>query len=287
MLFARVVPYIFLGWVLTKLKFAGAETLVKHFINFALYILIPLFTFFMMWAVPVSASLGNTRNVVIAVLVVFFAGVLFSVVHSKIFNESYRAVALPIIFMNTAYLAIPLNTIFFGQDGTYYSVVYNIVLTILTFTYGIWLVAGTVKEVFRVPVLYFAVLGVVLSSAGIKLSEGLIGFSRVLNAVTMPIMLCLVGYQLRTVKMSMLKKTAAGVFMRMFGGLAVAYLFCIVFSVTGIVRDVCLLSSAMPSAILAYILNKKYDADYSFASSMITVGMFVTIIIVPVILWLR
>jgi len=213
--------------------------------------------------------------------------VLFAVVHSKIFKSNFRDVALPIIFMNSASLAIPLNTIFFGKDATFYAIIYNITLTVLYFTFGLRIVSGSIKEIFRLPVLYFAFFGIFLNLTGVKLSVGLFHFSEILSSVTLPVMLCLVGYQIRMVSVSVLKKVFAGVFFRMFGGLIVAYIFCRVFNITGTVKGVCLLTSSIPSAVNTYILSKKYDADYSFASSMIAVGLVMTLIVIPLVLWLK
>ncbi|PIU84088.1 MAG: hypothetical protein COS68_00615 [Elusimicrobia bacterium CG06_land_8_20_14_3_00_38_11] len=286
-LLARIIPYIFIGWIFIKLKFKNAELFVSYFVNLALYFLIPIFVFFAMWSAPLSENIINARIIIFTVIAVCFVGMLFAFLHSKIFKSNFRDIALPIIFMNSAYLAIPLNTIFFGKDGTFYAIIYNIILTILHFSFGLWFVSGSVKEIFRLPVLYFAFFGIFLNLTGVRLSDGLINFSELLSSVTLPVMLCLVGYQIRSINVSTLKKVFVGVFFRMFGGLIVAYIFCKVFNITGTVKGVCLLSSSMPSAVNTYILNKKYDADYSFASSMITVGLVMTLIVVPLILWLK
>ncbi|MDO8735431.1 MAG: AEC family transporter [Elusimicrobiota bacterium] len=286
-LLAKIIPYIFIGWIFTKLKFKNAELPINYFVNFALYFLIPIFIFFAMWSAPLSENIVNAKSVIFTVLIVCFFGVLFALVHSKIFKSNFRDVALPIIFMNSAYLAIPLNTVFFGKDGTFYAIIYNIVLTVLHFTFGLRIVSGSIKEIFRLPVLYFAFFGIFLNLTGIKLSDGLSHFSKILSSVTLPVMLCLVGYQIHSVSVSALKKVFAGVFFRMFGGLIVAYIFCAAFNITGTVKGVCLLTSSMPSAVNTYILNKKYDADYSFASSMIAVGLAMTLIVIPLVLWLK
>lgn len=286
-LLAKIIPYIFIGWIFTKLKFKNAELLINYFINFALYFLIPIFVFFAMWSAPLSENMINAKSVVFTVIAVCFFGVLFAVMHSKIFKSNFRDVALPIIFMNSAYLAIPINTVFFGKDGTFYAIIYNIILTVLHFTFGLWFVSGSLKEIFRIPVLYFAFFGIFLNLKGVRLTDGLINFSEILSSVTLPVMLCLVGYQIRIFSVSILKKVFAGVFFRMFGGLVVSYIFCEVFNITGTVKGVCLLTSSMPSAVNTYILNKKYDADSSFASSMIAVGLVMTLIVIPLVLWLK
>ncbi|MFH0948618.1 MAG: AEC family transporter [Elusimicrobiota bacterium] len=289
-LLVKIIPYIFIGWFFTKLKLKGAELLINYFVNFALYFLIPIFVFFAIWSASLSENIVNARIILFAVLAVFFFGILFAMMYLKIFGSNFRDVALPIIFMNSAYLAIPLNTVFFGSEGTFYAIIYNIVVIFLHYTFGLWFISGSLSEIFRLPVLYFAVFGIFLNLTGIKLSDEFLHFSKVLSSVTLPVMLCLVGYQIRTVnvfRLGELKKVFMGVFFRMFGGLIVVYIFCRVFNITGTVKGVCLLTSAMPSAVNSYILGKKYDADCSFASSMIVVGLAMTLIVIPLVLWLK
>lgn len=284
-----VIPYILIGWLFTKLKLSRADKCIKYFVNFALYFLIPVFIFFAMWKVPFRENLNNSKIIVLTASVVIFLGIAFAMVYSRIFHMKFKDVSLPVIFMNSAYLAIPVNTIFFGEAGTFYSIMYNVTILILHFTIGIWIVSGSVKEIFCLPVLYAAGLGIFMNLAGIKTAAGLVQFSKMLNAVTLPVMLCLVGYQIKPISFVLpggLKKVFVGVFIRMVGGFVVAFSFCEVLGITGAVRGVCLLSSSMPPAVNTYILTKKYGADFSFASSMIVIGLIMSLILIPVVLWM-
>ncbi|MEW6557361.1 MAG: AEC family transporter [Elusimicrobiota bacterium] len=282
----KIIPYILVGWLLSRLKIRSIETFIKYFVSFALYILIPLFIFFAMWSAPLKQNLNNTKNIgMIAVIVVLF-GIFFAVVYSKIFYTDFRDTALPIIFMNSAYLAIPVNTVFFGTTATFYAIIYNITISILHFTIGLWIVSGSGKEIFRLPILYFAFLGILLNLTDVKIPLQLTGFSKMLTSVTLPVMLCLVGYQIKMLDYNMLKRTLVGVSLRMLGGVVVAFVFCKIFDITGITRSVCLISSSMPSAVNTYIFSKEYNADFSFASSMIVVGLIFSVILIPLILWL-
>lgn len=285
-LVTKIIPFILLGWIFTKLKFGSAETFIKYFINFALYFLIPVFVFFAMWSAPVKENLANFKSIIlIAAIVVFFGGI-FALIYSKIFKMEFKNVALPIVFMNSAYLAIPLNTIFFGPAGTFYGITYNIIIMLFHFSVGLWIVSGSVKEIFRLPVLYFAIIGFLLNLTGNAIPSGLSSVRVLLDIITLPVMLCLVGYQIKSVNLDIIAKIIAAVSVRMLGGFIIAFSFCEFFGLTGAVRGVCLISSSMPSAINTYILTKKYSADSSFASSMIAVGTIASIFFIPAVLWM-
>ncbi|HAM39039.1 MAG: hypothetical protein A2474_00945 [Elusimicrobia bacterium RIFOXYC2_FULL_34_12] len=281
----KVLPYILIGYIFTKFKFGWEETFIKYFVIFAIYFLFPIFTFFNMWGTSFKGYLSNSLNIIYIVIIVLFFGAIFAVIYSKTFSLKFRNIAVPIIFMNSAYLAIPLNAIFFGEKGIYYGIMYNIFQTLLYNSIGLWILSGSIIEIFRLPMVYAAFLGILMSLNNIYVPSYLDSFSKILNVITLPIMLCLVGYQIKPVNKDMLKKIFIGVSARMVGGFLVAILFCEILKISGVTRAVCLLSSSMPSAVSSYIYTRKYNADYEFASSMIAVGLIMTLVLIPLILW--
>jgi len=286
-LLLKVLPFIMVGYVLSKFRFKKSELYISRFINFALYFLVPVFVFITMWTAPLYENIRDSQYIVIVSVAVVFFGAAFARIYSKIFCVNFRDIALPIVFMNSAYLAIPVNTVLCGETGTFLSVVYNIVITLLYFSAGIIVVSGSVREIFRLPILYCALFGAVLNISGIHASPGLRSFSGILSGITLPVMLCLVGYQIKPVSVTVFRKVVLASLVRMAGGLFVALAICEIFGIIGAARTVCLVTSSMPSAINAYILSKKYNADFSFASSMITVGLILTLVIIPVAIWIK
>ncbi|OGS45993.1 MAG: hypothetical protein A2539_06680 [Elusimicrobia bacterium RIFOXYD2_FULL_34_15] len=281
----KVLPYILIGYIFSRFKLDWDDKFIKYFVTFAIYFLFPIFTFFTMWKTPLRESLSNSVNIIYIVVIVLFFGAVFATLYSKIFSLKFRNIAVPIIFMNSAYLAIPLNAIFFGAEGTYYAIMYNIFQTLLYNSIGLWILSGSAIEIFRLPMVYAAFLGVLMSLKNIYIPPYLDNFGKILNIITLPIMLCLVGYQIKPVNKDILKKIFIGVSVRMIGGFLVAILFCKILKISGSARSVCLLSSSMPSAVSSYIYTRKYHADYEFASSMIAVGLIMTLVLIPLILW--
>ena len=286
-LLLKVIPFIAAGYALKMLRFKRSELYVSRFVGFALYFLVPAFVFFTMWAAPLKENIRDSRFIAVSAVIVVASGAFFALVYSKLVAVKFKDTALPVIFMNSAYLAIPVNSAVGGPDGTFLSVVYNIVITLLHFSAGLAVVSGSFKEIFRLPILYFAVIGAVLNLSGVPASSGMKSFSALLSGITLPVMLCLVGYQIKPVSLGDFKKILMAVFIRMFGGLGVALAICEIFGIIGAARTVCLISSSMPSAVNAYLLSKKYNADYSFASSMITVGLVMSLIVIPLAIWIK
>src|SRR3989339_748690 len=241
----KVLPYILIGYIFSRFKLDWDDKFIKYFVTFAIYFLFPIFTFFTMWKTPLRESLSNSVNIIYIVVI----------------------------------------AIFFGAEGTYYAIMYNIFQTLLYNSIGLWILSGSAIEIFRLPMVYAAFLGVLMSLKNIYIPPYLDNFGKILNIITLPIMLCLVGYQIKPVNKDILKKIFIGVSVRMIGGFLVAILFCKILKISGSARSVCLLSSSMPSAVSSYIYTRKYHADYEFASSMIAVGLIMTLVLIPLILW--
>ncbi len=286
-LLAGVLPFIAAGYALHLLRIKKAERYIGIFVDFSLYALVPAFVFFAVWTAPLGSHVNGAAAVAAVSLAVVACGAVFAFMFSKIYSMNFRDSALPVMFMNSAYLAIPLDAALAGKPGMFLGVVYNIVIMLLHFSAGIVIVSGSISEIFRVPVLYCAVLGAAANIAGMPVTAGVLGVSKALNGITLPAMLVLVGYQVTPVSLPDLKKIIWATLVRMLGGLAAALAICKIFGIIGDARTVCLVSSSMPSAINSYILAKKYDADFSFASSMITVGLVFSAVVVPVIIWIK
>jgi len=283
-LLSRVFLFAFIGYFVGKIRARFIRPLVTVVINGSLYWLIPFFFFLSMW--ESSASLLVAQKVALIGGLVVIACGLMAYLFSVIYGVEFRQICLPIMFMNAIYLPIPINTLFFGNEGMTYSVIYSLAVAILHFTVGIYLVSRKEHflEIIRMPFIYAALVGVVLNIAKVGIPLVLVHISQWLKYVTLPAMLCLVGYQLNFIRLQQFRLVNIGVLLRVGGGFLVALVLVKLLDFSGPGASVSLISSAMPSAVLTYILAKKYDADPDFAAGMILAGTLVSIVTVPLII---
>jgi len=283
-LVSKVFVFAFVGYLIGKIKRGFIRPLIAIIIDGSLYFLIPFFFFLSMW--QSSADLLTTKKVaLIAALVVIACG-LMAYLLSIFSGVEFRRICLPIMFMNAIYLPVPISTLFFGNEGMTYSVIYSLVAGILHFTLGIYLVSRKehFREIIRMPMIYAAVVGIVLNQVEVTIPTPFLQISKGLELVTLPAMVGLVGYQLNLVQKRYLRLVNIGVILRLGGGFLVALILIRLLHFTGPAASVALLCSAMPSAVLTYIFAKKYDADADFAAGTILVGTLVSSVTIPLII---
>ncbi len=282
-LVSKVFVFVFIGYLVGKIREKFVKPLIAVVIYGSLYVLVPFFFFLSMW--ESSADLLIARNVtLIAAAVVITCGFM-AYLFSTLSGVEFRQICLPIMFMNTIYLAIPINTLFFGSEGMTYSIIYSLTVGILNFTLGIYLVSRKEHflEIIKMPLIYAALVGVVLNQAKVGIPVVFLNISQRLKDVVLPAMVGLVGYQLNFIKWPHLKLVNIGVILRMGGGFLVALILVRLLNFSGPGASVVLISSAMPSAVLTYIFAKKYKVDADFAAGMILVSTLLSIVTIPLI----
>jgi predicted permease len=284
-LVSKVFVFIFIGYLIGKVRARFVKPLIAVVIYGSLYVLVPFFFFLSMW--ESSADFLITKKVtLIAAAVVITCGFM-AYLFSTLSGVEFRQICLPIMFMNTIYLAIPINTLFFGSEGMTYSIIYSLTVGILNFTLGIYLVSRKEHflEIIKMPLIYAALVGVVLNQAKVGIPVVFLNISQRLKDVVLPAMVGLVGYQLNFIKWPHLKLVNVGVILRMGGGFLVALILVRLLNFSGPGASVVLISSAMPSAVLTYIFAKKYKVDADFAAGMILVGTLLSILTIPLIVY--
>ena len=106
------------------------------------------------------------------------------------------------------------------------------------------------------------------------------------GAMAIPLMLLNLGVQLRTLEVSDVGHSLAAVGIRMGGGLAFALLFVVSFGVSGVDRQVLLLESVMPAAVINVVFAQRYGTDPALVASSIVIGTTLSLFAIPALLYL-
>lgn len=284
-LVSKVFVFVFIGYLIGKVRARFVKPLIAVVIYGSLYVLVPFFFFLSMW--ESSADFLITKKVTLIAAAVVIACGLMAYLFSTLSGVEFRQICLPIMFMNTIYLAIPINTLFFGSEGMTYSIIYSLTVGVLNFTLGIYLVSRKEHflEIIKMPLIYAALAGIVLNQTRVGIPQVFLRVSQGLKVVALPAMVGLVGYQLNFIKWPHLKLVNVGVILRMGGGFLVALILVRLLNFSGPGASVVLVSSAMPSAVLTYIFAKRYKVDADFAAGMILVSTLLSIVTIPLIVY--
>ena len=222
-------------------------------------------------------------------VLLIFAGVgLLILLYFAISGFSSRGFALPTLFMNAGNMGIPLALFAFGQEGMQRATLLFVIITFLQYSLGISILTGRGNwtEIFRLPLIYAALAGLLVNLGQITIPALLLQPVIMLGQATIPIMLISLGYRLYQVETLQLGHALGGALLRIFGGFAAANLAVLLIGAEGLNRQVLLLYGSLPSAVVNFILTEKYHQDPGLAASIVVLGTFVSVLTIPIVFWL-
>ncbi|MDB4213294.1 AEC family transporter [Octadecabacter sp.] len=197
-----------------------------------------------------------------------------------------RTFLAPLIFGNTGNLGLPLALFAFGDVGLGYAVVVFAVMAILSFTFGIWLVAdgGSLTKVLREPLVGATILGAIFLWQGWQTPKFLTNTLELIGQMAIPMMLITLG-----VAVARLKPGSFGLATLLSALKAVLCVACA--AVTGLwigldstALAVLIVQIATPVAVTSYLLAEKYGADSDSVAGLVVVSTLMSVVTLPLIL---
>jgi predicted permease len=160
--------------------------------------------------------------------------------------------------------------------------------TLLLFSVGVYITSGkrwkdSLKEVYRVPAIY-AAAGLVVNLLDISVPTLVMKPLNLISPMVIPLVLLVLGCNLSTVRITSLPTTLIASFLRIGVGLALGFASVNLFHVTGIMRSVVILDSAMPAAANTAILAMKYNNESELVSSVVFVTTVASLVVIPFLL---
>ena len=176
------------GWV--KL---GFEYRLQFVTRLAMTIAVPCLIFTALVNTTLDPAALTTLTLASLVAYAAVSGIVLVLVRVARLNQS--TYAAPLIFGNTGNLGLPLALFGFGEVGLEYAVVVFAVMALLSFTYGIWLVAGagSFTKALKEPLMWATVLGAVFLWQDWKLPTFLDNTLGLIGQMAIPLMLITLG----------------------------------------------------------------------------------------------
>lgn len=192
----------------------------------------------------------------------------------------------PVLFANTGNMGLPLILFAFGETGFYIGILYMVSTTMLHYTYGILILNYDKSpfEILKLPLVYSAVAGVVLSVSELHVPVSIFRAVDLLGEASIPTMIFALGYKLSEVRLTKVGYSFLTGGMRVILGLAFGIIVVWIFKLDGLVAKVIILQAAMPPAIFNFVLADKYNQDSKTVASIILAGTIISIFTTPVIL---
>jgi predicted permease len=274
---------IFIGYILGKITKADFAPVV----NIALYVGAPAIVLTSLINNPII--LLDAIKIWIASLTIMLGCGIVAYLLFTIFKQKHSGLYIPIIIMNTVNLPFPIAYFAYGSEGLTAASLFSIPSTIVLFSLGVYIVAGkkwkqNIKEVFKIPVLYAAALGLSFNLFHIPVPELAVNSLDILAKMGIPLVLLILGCNLARVKVTSLPNTLLASFLRVGIGLMIGFLIVNLLDITGVFRSVVILESAMPAAAMSVIIAAKYRSEEELVSSVVFVTTLASLVIIPFLL---
>ena len=277
-----VFAVIALGYLLSGRRALDLPTLS----NLAILVTSPA----LMFTVLSGSELVAARWAALAGGTVFIAAgtAVLAVAYLRTAGAGRVGLLLPAIFANAGNMLLPTARLAFGPEGLEAAAIVFVTAAMLTSTFGIWIAKGEngFAEMLRLPLLYGSAGGLGLAVTDTTLPRIVMEPIEMLADMAIPILLISLGAQLRNLPIAELRHSFAAVAIRMGGGVAFGAVFVGLFDVQGLERQVLLLSSAMPPAVINVAFAERYGRDSSLVASSIVIGTLVSLVTIPAILLL-
>ena len=192
----------------------------------------------------------------------------------------------PLIFGNTGNLGLPLALFAFGEVGLGYAVVVFAVMAILSFTIGIWMVAGSgsLKRVVREPLVAATLLGALFLWQGWETPAFLTNTIELIGQMAIPMMLITLGVAVARLETKAMTRAAVLSVVKVFICVGAEWLAAHWFGLEPIAAAVLIVQVATPVAVTSYLLAEKYGADAQPVAGLVVASTLLSVLALPVIL---
>lgn len=222
----------------------------------------------------------------LATLVAYGAVTLVALVLVKAAGLNSQTYSAPMIFGNTGNLGLPLALFAFGPEGLSYAVVVFALMAVWTFTFGIWLVAGTgsISRMLREPLIWATLLGGIFLVQGWQTPRFLTNTLELIGQMAIPLMLITLGVAVARLTPKGIGAAVVMSVVKLVLCVGIGWLAALAFNLDKIAFGVLVLQVATPVAVTSYLLAEKYGADAQAVAGLVVVSTLISVGALPLLL---
>lgn len=276
-----VAPVFLLAGVGVAWVKLGFEYRIQFVTRLAASLAVPclVFTALMKTEVPASAL----ATVAMAAFAGYIGIGLIALLVVRVIGLDLRTYLAPMMFGNTGNLGLPIAMFAYGDQGLGYALAVFAVCAILTFTLGVWLVSGggSVKVLFREPLVYATLLGALFLWQDWQTPRFLTNTLELIAQMAIPLMLLTLGVAVARLTAANLGRAVWMSIGRVAINLAVAFSIGWAFGLGPVPMAVLALQLSTPMAVTSYLIAEKYGADSQAVAGLVVVSTLLSVLSLP------
>jgi len=280
LVFVDILLPIFLvigaGYLFSRMLRPVLEPLTQ----FALFLATPALVFDALVRNPVPLSaLGR-----VMVLMLLYTAVLWALAELvarvlRLDGGMRRAFVLATVPMNVGNYGLPLVRFAFGPESQPFSVLVFVVFNLPLATWAIWMAAGgTLSSLkglgatLKIPIFHATILAFAVTAWGWAVPAPVAKGVGLLGQAAIPILLVVLGMQLQRTRIESFRPSLlAALGLRLAVSPAVAWAVCGLLGFAGMERNIAVLQTATPSAVLTLLYALRFGCEPRWLASCIFV----------------
>lgn len=285
---------ILVGFVLSKLGYFSAHTR-KQLTNIVLWIVLPCATI-------QSFEIEVDQDLLVSMALIFLISIGIQGIHwifcttcwNRIHDDRKISLQYGTMVSNAGFMGMPVTQSAFGSTGLLYASIFLIPQRICMWSYGLSLYTDGQdrKEVIRkvmtnpcIVAIYIGVVVMVLGMFDLHLPDFLDSTIAAIGNCNTALSMIVIGGILSDVPKDQIGDKLSLLYsgLRLLAIPMILFLILNVLPVDPMVRNVCVLLSAMPAASTTAMLAQRYEKDPEFASKIIFVSTLFSMITLPII----
>jgi predicted permease len=264
------------GFVLGRKLALDSATLT----NLSLYVLTPSLVLSALLKNPIGIDIGSQ----LALYMVLYTALMLLVgwltaTTFKIKGESRQALYLSSAMMNIGNFGLPLALFAYGSAGLDTSILIFVLFTIPLGTIGIVLAQGNQANLKtaiinsgKIPIFHAVILALICQGIDLEFPVFLLKALDLVGQAAIPVMLILLGLQLsRSKVVSATRFLSLATILRLVIGPAVGWGLTLALGITGVERNVVILQTSTPAAVLPLLYALRFNARPDLVASSIFV----------------
>ena len=232
-------------------------------------------------------TLDATYQILIGGTLMIFLGMGMFTLILKYLKKNITIFLNPLVFPNTANMALPIALFAFGSEAFEYAIIFTTLVFFYHCSIGIYILNGPKKidEVFKTPLIYTVALALILNNLEVNVNTGLNNAINLLGTTSIPLMMFSLGHKLSETKIIDLNENIILGSLRLAMGCIISFSICKILGIQGLIAKVLILQFSMPSAVFNFILSDRYNKSPEKVASLVFVSTVLSIPVIPIILY--
>jgi predicted permease len=246
----------------------------------------PFLVFSSLTALPLEmAIVGEMAG---AALLAFISFAIVGIAVLRLMRLPLHSYLPALIFPNGGNMGLPLCLFAFGEKGLALAIVFFAVFSMLQFTLGVSIAAGSVEpgRLLRLPLIYAVAAALVFVATGIPVPGWLANSADLIGGLTIPLMLIALGVSLARLQIGSLRRSLVLSLVRLLAGAAIGFGIGWALGLSEVARGVLAIQSAMPVAVFNYLFAQLYRREPAEVAGMIVLSTLLSFVLLPLLLLL-